>query len=108
MADPRAHTCSDCGIQGFAAPDKLPPTEFPVEILSAIHQWARFFEHLNHDAYAESHPEPAPTALDFVHYLSENQRLHDHRPGRSEPAGRPGRLRTTDLRALRVSLPRAV
>lgn len=96
MANPRPWTCPDCGTAGLAAPDQLPPTEFTEETLAALHQWARFFEYLNHDAWSERHPGPPPTILDFVHWLVADHRTHRHvlkhgHPPEREVAGRSRR-----------------
>lgn len=81
----RRWTCPDCETVGISDPERLPPTEFIDDQLEAVHQWARFFDR---QSGAETY-----TAVDFVHWLLMNHRVHSHETRRNEPAGRPGRVR---------------
>lgn len=88
--------CPGCGLEAPARPDILPSAEVSDRSLATWHQWARHFEHLNHDAWAEEHPEPAPTALDFVHWVQSCMATSStHAPSRrGSRVGRLPRLET--------------
>jgi len=86
MARARTWTCPECGIVGMTKPESVPPTEFSEAMLEAMHQWARAFDRI-------SAQQGDYTALDFMHWVIQNQRIHSHDPVRHEPAGRPASYR---------------
>lgn len=80
----RHWTCPDCGVAGPANPERVPAAEFPPELLTALHAWARAF-----DRYSARQGDY--TAIDFMHWVIQHQRLHSHETGKHRRiAGRLG------------------
>lgn len=87
----RTTTCPECGVVGLASPEKLPATEFSEEQFVALHQWFRAFDRYSgQGSFPKDIPDPRPgavvgdyTALDAIHWVIANHRIHSHETYRS-------------------------